>query len=186
MKRKVLIVVDMQNDFISGCLGTKEAQAIVSPMADFIKKWIEDGGIVIFTQDTHDASYLNTQEGKRLPVGHCFAGTTGWKVVDTLEKYQNMDSVHTITKATFGSLDLAECIKEITEDAGCDEVEVYFCGVCTGICVISNAVATKIVMPEARIAIISDLCACVTPESHQTALDAMRTLQMDIIKAETA
>ena len=178
--KKLLVVVDMQNDFVTGCLGTQEARAIVLNLVNFVNLF---DGDVIYTQDTHYdkkvlydedtnsyiESYMDTQEGKRLPVPHCIDGTDGWKIIPEL------NPKWTLKKVTFGSDSLGKIIKEEAYD------EVHFVGVCTGICVISNAVIVKAFNPEARIVIHKDLCACVTPESHVIALKAMQTLQMDVI-----
>ncbi len=171
--KKALVVVDMQNDFVTGCLGTKEAQAIIPKL----KETVEDfEGDVYFTQDTHSEDYLKTQEGKRLPVTHCVKGTEGWQVVPELNSCLKSDKVKgTFWKPVFGSVDLAETIRKEKYD------EVYLCGVCTGICVLSNAILIKAFDSEVRVAVLADLCACVTPESHHTALEAMRTAQVDII-----
>lgn len=168
--KKLLVVVDMQNDFVTGVLGTKEAQAIVKPMAEYIKNF---DGHVIFTRDSHSADYLITQEGQKLPVPHCIEGTDGWNIVPELIEVQSHP--HAIDKITFGSIDLGRVI------ASSDYDEVQFCGVCTGICVISNVLLTKAYCPEVPIKVIENLCACVTPESHKTAIEAMKMCQVDIV-----
>lgn len=173
-----LVVVDMQNDFVTGVLGTEEARAIVPKVVDFVASFKGD---VLYTQDTHYdkrtlwdkdtstyvGSYSETQEGKKLPVPHCIEGTNGWQVIPQL------NPEHIIKKCSFGSLNIGDILKNYDE--------IHFIGVCTGICVISNAVIAKAANPEARIIIHKDLCACVTPESHETAIKAMELLQMDII-----
>ena len=163
---KLLVVVDMQNDFVTGVLGTKETQAIVEPMKKFIDSF---DGDVLYTQDTHFQEYLSTQEGKKLPVPHCIKNTEGWQIVSQF----NPEWV--IAKNTFGSMVLANII----QDAGYNEI--HFVGVCTGICVISNAVIAKAIDPEVQVIIHKDLCACVTPQSHEAALKQMELLQMDIV-----
>ena len=168
-KKKLLVVVDMQNDFVTGVLGTKEAQAIVEPMAEYIKNF---DGDVIFTQDTHHKNYLDTQEGKKLPVPHCVKNTDGWQIVDELNDIPGRK----FYKPAFGSLELGKEIRKYYADA-----DIYFVGICTGICVISNVMLAKSFAPEAKIHVIDNLCACVTPESHKTAIEAMRTCQVDII-----
>ena len=136
--RKLLIVVDMQNDFIDGSLGTKEAQAIVDPVVDYVKNFYGD---VIFTLDTHTDDYLNTQEGKNLPVKHCIQFTPGWNITEKLAKYANW----TVKKPTFGSTKLVEIIEAE------DFEEIELCGLCTDICVVSNALLLKAHFPEAKI-----------------------------------
>ena len=167
--KKALIIVDMQKDFVTGCLGSKEAKAVV----DGIKKYAEGfDGDIYFTKDTHQENYLETQEGKRLPVTHCIKGSDGWEVVDALK---DIPAKQTFEKPVFGSKALAEAIAENKYD------EVYLCGVCTGICVLSNAILIKAYDADVRVAVLGELCACVTPDTHKTALDAMRTAQIDII-----
>jgi len=165
---KLLVVIDMQNDFISGCLGTREAQNILPKIADYIRTF---DGEVVFTKDTHDEDYLDTQEGIKLPVPHCIKGTEGWEIAPELE----MKDVKIFEKNTFGSLQLAHYI--VTE--GFEEVE--FCGVCTGICVISNVILTKTYCPETKIKVLKDLCACISPVTHENAIEAMRVCQVEII-----
>jgi len=173
-KKKLLVVVDMQNDFVTGVLGTKEAQAIVEPMAEYIKNF---DGDVIFTQDTHGSDYLDTQEGKKLPVVHCIEGTEGWRTIPELS-----GNYRRFTKQTFGSVEMCRRIADPTSAVSFMKYdEVQFCGVCTGICVISNVLMLKAFCPELPIKVIERLCACVTPESHKTAIEAMRTCQVDII-----
>lgn len=170
----LLIIVDMQEDFVGGSLGTKEAQAIVPGIADLVAAF---PGKVIFTQDTHSQHYLSTQEGRNLAVPHCIHMTPGWHIVPQLQDRYMDKSGNTsiILKDGFGSMELADIIRHRHYE------DIYFCGVCTGICVISNAVIAKSADTESRIHILSELCACVTPETHRTALDAMKLLQMDII-----
>ncbi len=167
---KILIVVDMQNDFVSGALGSARAAAILPGVLEKVKNF---KGRVIFTRDTHKEDYLDTQEGKRLPVVHCVENTEGWQIVNTLLPYVR----ETVDKPTFGSLALAEMLKK--EENEIEEIEL--CGLCTDICVISNAMLLKAALPEARIAVDASLCAGVTPESHEAALGAMRAVQIDII-----
>ncbi len=167
---KYLIVVDMQNDFITGSLGSDAARAIVPKVVNKVQNF---DGTVIFTRDTHGENYLRTQEGRRLPVEHCIRGTRGHAVCDELLPY----ATDVVDKPTFGSLDLAERIK-----CGRSRVEeIELCGLCTDICVISNAMLLKAAFPETRIVIDSACCAGVTEQSHKTALDAMRAVQIDVI-----
>ena len=173
MKTKLLIVIDMQNDFVTGALGTKEAQRIVKPIARLVDNF---DGAVLFTQDTHYDDYLSTQEGKNLPVVHCIKDTKGWEIVSEIN---TIDKI-CFTKSTFGSTELANWIfleqKELYK--GLDEI--ILCGVCTGICVIANAVLLKTVLPETKITVLKDYCACVTPESHENAINAMKLLQINV------
>ena len=166
---KFLIVVDMQNDFITGALGSKDAEAIVPRVT---KKVQEFDGKVIFTMDTHGENYLETQEGKKLPVAHCIKGTDGWQIADALSPYAET----VVEKPTFGSTALPELILSFGEEI--EEIEL--CGLCTDICVISNAMLLKAAFPEARITVDGTTSAGTTPESHNTALAAMRAVQIEI------
>lgn len=166
--KKVIVVIDMQKDFVTGCLGSKEAQNIVKPMVEYLNTW--DGDIV-FTRDTHKDNYMETQEGKNLPVPHCIENTDGWNIIEELKPFMN-SNVKIFNKPTFGSLELASYLKEKEYE------EITFVGVCTGICVISNALLMKANMTETKINVIEKLCACVTPESHKTAINAMRLCQV--------
>lgn len=168
--KKLLVVVDMQNDFVTGCLGTKEAQDITAAVEAYVKGFEGD---VVFTMDTHGEDYMETQEGKKLPVPHCLKGSEGWEIVPQLLPYAKKARV--FEKPVFGSRDLAQFV------ADSDYEEVTLIGVCTGICVLSNAVLLKAFAPQIPVKVIADLCACVTPESHETALKAMATCQVDII-----
>ena len=167
---KYLIVVDMQNDFIDGALGTKEAQAIVPNVR---KKIEEFDGEVIFTRDTHHKDYLSTQEGRNLPVEHCIEGTAGWEIDKSLQPFCKGLVVN---KPTFGSMALAE---EIWERG--DAQEITLVGLCTDICVISNAMLLKAAMPEVPIIVDRACCAGVTPQSHENALEAMKMCQITIV-----
>ncbi len=168
--KKILIVVDMQNDFIDGSLGTKEAVAIVDSVAAKIETERAAGTTIIFTRDTHKTDYLQTQEGKFLPVEHCIQNTKGWQISP---KLQVADSL-VIDKPGFGSMELAEKVAYLTDK----DTEIELCGLCTGICVISNAFILKARLPENKISVDSRLCACVSPESHLRALESMRTCQI--------
>ncbi len=173
---KYLIVVDMQNDFITGSLGTKEAQAIVPAV---VKKVREYDGRVIFTKDTHTADYLNTQEGKKLPVEHCIEGQEGWQLFGELEKLAQEDGCKIYKKPTFGCVELAEDLKAVNDGEPIGEIEL--CGLCTDICVISNALLLKAFMPEVPVCVDASCCAGVTVTSHQNALDAMKMCQINIV-----
>lgn len=170
--KKILLVVDMQNDFISGALGSNEAEAIVE---NAVKRVNEFDGEVIFTRDTHFENYEQTQEGRKLPVRHCIKDTYGWEVCDELKALPVYEKSRKIDKLTFGSDELAVFVKEEKPD------EVYLLGLCTDICVISNAMIVKAFSPETEVTVFADSCAGVTPDSHKTALDAMKMCQINII-----
>ena len=171
--KKILIVVDMQNDFIDGALGTKEAVAIVPKVEEKIRNF---DGEVFFTRDTHETYYLETQEGKNLPVKHCIRDTEGWQIrkeLDALRKTEPID------KETFGSTDLAGELVTLNEDQGIGSITLV--GLCTDICVISNAMLLKAFLPEVPIMVDSLCCAGVTPERHERALEAMKACQIEIL-----
>jgi nicotinamidase-related amidase len=170
--RKVLIVVDMQNDFIDGALGTKEAVAILPNVKRKIEEYRNTGNKVIFTRDTHTENYLETKEGKNLPVVHCIKGTAGWAISSQLD---TKDSA-IIDKPTFGSVTMMSIITNNFRD---DEFELI--GVCTDICVISNAIMLKAFLPEANVSVDASCCAGVTPQTHKNALEAMKMCQINII-----
>lgn len=170
--RKYLIVVDMQNDFIDGALGTAEAVGIVDTVARLVEGF---DGEVIFTRDTHTEDYMNTREGKYLPVPHCIRGTHGWQITDAL----STDGRVIFDKVTFGSHELAQYL---AEESGAEPIEsVTLVGLCTDICVISNAMLIKAKLPETDVIVKASACAGVTPESHGNALAAMRMCQIDVI-----
>lgn len=168
---KLLVVVDMQNDFITGSLGTQEATEIVEAVKKKIEGYRENGGQVVFTRDTHETDYMETQEGKRLPVMHCIRGTEGWEITSVLP----VEADKVINKPTFGSMELAEYVKGLD---GLEGVELV--GLCTDICVISNALLLKAAMPEVRISVDASCCAGVTPGSHKNALEAMKMCQIEV------
>jgi len=174
---KMLIVVDMQNDFISGPLGTPEAVSIVEKVDKKIKAYDEAGGLIVFTADTHSDDYLDTQEGQNLPVPHCVKDTEGWKINSELDQPVGCPIIQ---KDTFGSKELGIVLMELGR-AGEAPKEIELVGLCTDICVISNAMLVKAFLPEVKITVDSSCCAGVTPESHQTALDAMKACQIHII-----
>ena len=163
----------MQVDFVTGCLGTKEAEAIVAGVTDYVKNF---DGDVVFTQDTHSKDYMNTQEGRKLPVEHCIKGSEGWKLVEPLRGLAEGRKI--FEKPTFASTELAKYVAD-NYGKGENYEAVELCGVCTVICVLSNAVTIKGFVPEIPIMVLKDLCACVTPASHETALAAMSTCQID-------
>ena len=172
----ILIVVDMQNDFVDGSLGTPEAQRIVDHV---VEKIMHFEGRVLFTQDTHEGDYLETQEGVRLPVEHCIRGTKGWELVPAIEALLMPDS-QVIEKPTFGSSELVGLLERLNEEEPIRSITLA--GLCTDICVISNALLIKAYFPEIPIAVDATCCAGVTVESHQRALDAMRVCQIDIVE----
>ena len=165
--KKTLIVVDMQNDFIDMALGTPEAVAIVPKVKDKIQEYIRNGHEVIFTRDTHSEDYLQTSEGKKLPVKHCIKGTKGWQIADGLY----IDGCKVIDKPNFG---WPHWDREQLED-----VEII--GLCTDICVVSNALIIKATFPDANIKVDSNCCAGVTVDTHQAALKTMAMCQIDIV-----
>lgn len=171
--REVLVVVDMQNDFISDALGTKEAMEILPKVK---KKLEEFDGDVIFTRDTHEKDYLQTQEGEKLPVLHCIRDSRGWQIADSLLPYAR----EIIDKPTFGSVVLAERLVEMNRENAIGRVTLV--GLCTDICVISNALLVKAYLPEVRVEVDAACCAGVTPESHKNALAAMRMCQIEIVE----
>ena len=166
---KYLIVIDMQVDFISGSLGSHSAVSIVKNVKNKIDNF---SGKVIFTRDTHGEDYLNTQEGTKLPVKHCIKGTAGWQICDELIPYAKT----IVDKVTFGSTELPEILRAYGEPIE----EIHLCGLCTDICVISNAMILKASFPEAKISVDASCCAGVTPESHNIALEAMKAVQIDV------
>lgn len=164
--KKTLIVVDMQNDFIDMALGTAEAVAILPRVKAKIGQYAENGDEIIFTRDTHGSDYLQTPEGKKLPVEHCIRGTRGWEIADGLY----VDGCKIIDKPNFG---WPHWDREVLED-------VELVGLCTDICVVSNALIIKAMFPEARVRVDSACCAGVTPESHEAALATMKMCQIDV------
>lgn len=167
---KYLIVVDMQKDFITGSLGSEAAEKIVPYVVEKVKAF---DGKVVFTRDTHFADYLKTQEGRKLPVQHCIKDTDGWQICDELMPY--VEDV--VDKITFGSVDLPGIVKDYGDEI--DEIEL--CGLCTDICVISNAMILKSTFPETKIVVDSKCCAGVSVESHNIALDAMKAVQIEVL-----
>ena len=168
---KLLVVIDMQNDFIDGALGTAEAVAIVDKVSEKIRTARAEGAEVWFTRDTHEAAYLRTQEGRNLPVEHCIRGTFGWEISSKLD----VSDSPVIDKPTFGSMELAE------RAAALENLEsVELVGLCTDICVISNAMLLKAKMPELPVRVDASCCAGVTPESHRNALAAMKMCQIAV------
>ncbi len=170
----ILVVVDMQNDFIDGALGTPEAVAIVPKV---MVKMMNFDGLVLATRDTHGENYLETQEGKNLPVAHCIKGTHGWEIK---EEIQQLLISQPIDKPTFGSEALGNVLKDLNNDV--EPIDsITLVGLCTDICVISNAMLLKAFLPEVQICVDASCCAGVTPESHERALEAMKACQIEII-----
>ena len=172
--RKMLIVVDMQNDFIDGALGTKEAEAIVNRVVTEIGKYPAEN--VIATRDTHEETYMETREGKFLPVPHCIRGTHGWEIADAVKAA--LGNAEVMDKPTFGSVELMKRMVKLAEK---DELDITLVGLCTDICVVSNAMLIKAALPETNISVTADCCAGVTPESHAAALKTMAMCQINIL-----
>ena len=171
--KKLLVVIDMQNDFITGQLGSEEARAIVPNLVKKVEDAIAEGTEVIFTQDTHGDNYLNTQEGKHLPLKHCIKGTEGWNIIPQLAPFTEGRTI--VEKPSFGSLELGRIAAEGNYDA------IELVGVCTDICVISNARVLKAAVPEVPISVDELCCAGVSEASHEDALDAMRMCQIAVV-----
>lgn len=165
--KKTLIVVDMQNDFIDGSLGTKEAESIVENVKEKIAQYRDAGDQIIFTRDTHQKDYLQTNEGRHLPVEHCIEGTPGWEIAEGLE----VPGAIYVNKPSFGYPDW--------KDYRLEEVEIV--GLCTDICVVSNALIIKALYPEISVSVDASCCAGVTPQSHEAALTTMKMCQITIL-----
>lgn len=171
---KILIVVDMQNDFVEGSLGTPEARAIVPN----VKALTEDSEFdrIFYTQDTHNSCYLDTFEGKKLPIVHCVKGTKGWEIIPEL----CVKDWEVIEKPTFGSDELVSEILQIAHDNPIEEIE--FCGLLTDVCVISNALMVRAALPNTKISINYRCCAASSPEAHEAALLVAKSCQIDVIE----
>ena len=186
---RVLIVVDMQNDFITGSLGSPEAQAIVPVMTERLREYEDGNTLVLFTKDTHYSDYLITQEGSNLPVEHCIKGTPGWSIVKEISSFVDHGNFMTysakdiikgrVCKESFGSIRLAEIVENIAANEGVEEIVMM--GVCTDVCVVSNALMLKAYCPEIKITVDASCCAGVTPEKHQAALETMKSCQINVI-----
>jgi len=172
---KMLIVIDMQNDFIDGVLGSTSALKIVDRVSQKIADYRNTKSPVIFTRDTHHAEYLTTQEGKFLPIPHCIHNTDGWNISSKLDAQDSL----IVDKQSFGSLDLAKVISEYDM-----LTEIELIGLCTDICVISNALILKAAFPEVTITVDASCCAGITPESHKNALNSMKMCQVSVINEE--
>ena len=173
--KKILVVVDMQKDFVDGSLGSKEAVAIVPAV---VKKIKDFEGDIFVTYDTHYENYMETAEGKKLPVIHCIKGTDGWNLDDDVMNALVGKKYTPVEKVTFGSVNLPGLIKEAI---GNEDFEVEVIGLCTDICVVSNALIIKANFPEASIIVDSTCCAGVTPTKNEAALETMRSCQIDVI-----
>ena len=173
--KKILIVVDMQKDFVDGALGSNEAVAIVDNVVNKIENF--DGDIIV-TYDTHPENYMGTQEGKNLPVPHCIKGTDGWKLDAKVQAAVDKKGFKAIEKPTFGSTELPEYIKE---NYNPDEIEIELIGLCTDICVVSNALLMKANFLETKVSVDKTCCAGVTPDSHNAALTTMKMCQINIL-----
>ncbi len=173
--KKVLVVIDMQNDFIDGSLGTKEAEAIVEKVVKKIGQYAPEN--IYATRDSHQENYLETAEGKKLPVVHCIEGTEGWEINAAVAEALGAATI--VNKPTFGSVVLAELLQAENDK---EELEIELVGLCTDICVVSNALLLKAVMPEINISVDASCCAGVTPESHEAALTTMQMCQIAITK----
>ena len=172
--KKFLVVVDMQKDFVDGALGTKEAEAIVP---EVVKKIEGFDGDIFATLDTHFEDYLDTAEGLHLPVPHCIKGTDGWRLDERVEAALNKHGYVPVEKNTFGSVELPMLIYDASFG---DAFSIELAGLCTDICVVSNALLLKASFPEAPISVDSSCCAGVTPEKHEAALETMRSCQIDV------
>ena len=173
---EVLIVVDMQTDFVSGALGTKEAVEIVPYVVGRVVDGVNRGETILFTRDTHEAGYLETQEGRNLPVPHCVRGTEGWEIIPQLTEYTEGRTI--LDKPTFGSAELGRLLQELNGKEPIEKITLI--GLCTDICVISNALLVKAFLPEVPVAVDAKCCAGVTPESHANALAAMGVCQITV------
>lgn len=191
-KEKILIVVDMQLDFIDGPLGNPEAQAIVPKVVEKIKNW---NGLIAITQDTHDKNYLNTAEGKKLPIEHCIEKTAGWSLCSEVERaLKDKETLGVFLKETFGSIPLMETLNSTmvlttpnSFSSNFQKIlpsEIHLVGLDTDICVISNALLAKAYFPEVPIIVDASCCAGSTPENHRAALQIMKCCQIDVINEE--
>lgn len=196
-KVKFYVVVDMQHDFIDGTLGTEEAQNIVGFVADTIREARKNKDFIVFTMDTHYDDYLATQEGKYLPVKHCIEDSHGWSIPTEIcdavgdwfeggikrNLYRHCDDTLILTKDTFGSIELCGFIEDgaYHYSLNDNELDIVFMGLCTDICVVSNALIVKAAFPNAHISVLKDGCAGTTPEKHEAALEVMRSCQIDVI-----
>ena len=175
---KIVVVVDVQQDFVYGALGSAEAQAAMKNIIDRLMQ-VRKEDFVIFTRDTHSEHYLDTQEGKNLPVVHCVYRTPGWQIADNIDDIVLSEQVQYVNKPIFGSYELIADIEDIRNAFDVDEVELF--GFCTDICVISNALMIKSAFPEMKVKVNAACSAGVTPAKHDAALEVMRSCQIEII-----
>lgn len=186
-KAKILIVVDTQNDFADGSLGSKEAVASIGPIVQKILDCKKKGYFILDTMDTHDLDYPNTNEGRHLPVAHCVRNTKGWETVPVIRAVLDQCNAVDIYKDRFGHLDLITLVKQIAAQQvgkpfeNSSDLEIMLIGWCTDICIISNALILKAAFPEAEIVVDSKCCAGVTPELHDAALSVMKSCQITVI-----
>ena len=173
--RKILIVVDMQKDFIDGALGFEGADQIIPGIIATIREFEEAGDEIVYTLDTHFENYMETQEGKNLPVPHCIKGSDGWGLCEELKPL--LEGRKRFEKLTFGSVELAEYLKENASDISAIEV----CGLVSNICVLSNAVIAKAAAPEAEVIVDSKLTASFAPDLHQATLDVLKGIQVTVL-----
>ena len=168
--KRLLVVVDMQNDFVTDALGTAEAQSIVPEVVSLVRRSLKEGSELVFTLDTHGEDYLATQEGRFLPVAHCMKNTAGWEPIPALAPFASEAKI--FEKGTFGSVELAEFVKQNGFE------EVTLCGVCTDICVVSNALLIKAHCPEISVRVTANACAGTTKENHLAAIKTMQSCQI--------
>lgn len=177
---KILVVVDMQNDFLSGSLRNQEGQEVIQNVVEKIKKYKKDSQEIYVTMDTHNEEYLETQEGRFLPVEHCIKGQNGWELDKVVqEELKDYPNIKFFEKPSFGSIELGEYIKQINKNKKIDEIE--FIGVCTDICVISNVVIVKAQVPEVLLTVDASCCAGVNQRKHEATIEVMKSLQVNII-----
>ena len=181
MKKKILIVVDMQHDFIQGSLGSSDSLNIVENVVKKIESYNERNDLVIVTLDTHTSEYLETLEGKKLPILHCIEGTEGHSLDERIKKSLNANAIY-VKKATFGSLQLGNIIEEYLEKANLDarDIEIELVGLCTDICVVSNAILLRAMFPNTTISVSSSCCAGTSKERHNASLEVMKSCQIDV------
>lgn len=190
---KYIVVVDMQKDFVNGALGSADAQIIVPNVVAKLNSMRDEGGALIFTYDTHDANYLDTIEGKKLPVPHCILGTEGWELIDELVPFtedlafdhpdvEPFAAFGNVYKPTFGSLDLVNLLYHLEDEDPSQKVdEIVVMGLCTDICVISNVMLLKAAFPDVTIKVVESCCAGVTSDTHNNAINAMKMCHIDIV-----
>ena len=176
---KCLVVIDVQNDFVTGSLGTAEAVEMLPRLREKMRSF---EGAILMTIDTHEENYLDTQEGRMLPVKHCIMGTEGWRFPEEVNALRESRGARIYAKPTFGSEKLVADLKRLYESDELESVELV--GLCTDICVISNALLLKAFLPEVKLTVDASCCAGVTPESHQRALEAMKACQIEVVNGE--